>query len=304
MTRPDPVGFIPGPEGEGVRTRRHGRNRPVKWSLMRVRLALLALAAVVLLGAPAGVIADEARPTATVLVIQLSSSGYVPMDRLTARIMSSLAEHCDQRVDVQTEFLDVMMSRGEDYNRAVQEYIRRKYAGARIVAPAEVARRGAVDEVVSPGDVVAIGETPLTVLDVGGHTLGHIAYYSAADAMAFVGDALFPMGCGRLFEGDAAQMWASLQRLAALPGDTTVYCAHEYAAANARFALSVDEDPGVAERAARVFAMRARGEATVPTTVAIERATNPFLRAPVLRPALSSADAFGEIRRLKDGFAG
>ena len=177
-------------------------------------------------------------------------------------------------------------------------------AGARIVAPAEVARRAAVDEVVSPGDVVAIGETPLTVLDVGGHTLGHIAYYSAADAMAFVGDALFPRGCGRLFEGDAAQMWASLQRLAALPGDTTVYCAHEYAAANARFALSVDEDPGVAERAARVFAMRARGEATVPTTVAIERATNPFLRAPVLRPGLSPADAFGEIRRLKDGFAG
>lgn len=177
-------------------------------------------------------------------------------------------------------------------------------AGARIVAPAEVARRGAVDEVVSPGEIVLLGETPLAVLDVGGHTLGHIAYYSAADAMAFVGDALFPMGCGRLFEGDAAQMWASLQRLAALPETTAIYCAHEYAAANARFALSVDEADAVAERAREIFGMRGRGEPTVPTTIGLERATNPFLRAPRLRPAQSPADAFGEIRRLKDSFTG
>jgi hydroxyacylglutathione hydrolase len=177
-------------------------------------------------------------------------------------------------------------------------------AGARIVAPTEVARRGPVDEVVSPGDVVALGETRLDVLDVGGHTLGHIAYHSPADAMVFVGDALFPMGCGRLFEGDAAQMWASLQRLAALPQSTALYCAHEYAAANARFAISVDEDAAVAERARRIFEMRARGEATVPTSVGLEQATNPFLRAPLLRPDLPPAEAFRELRRLKDAFAG
>jgi len=177
-------------------------------------------------------------------------------------------------------------------------------AGARIVAPTEVARRGPVDQVVSPGDVVALGETRLDVLDVGGHTLGHIAYHSPADAMAFVGDALFPMGCGRLFEGDAAQMWASLQRLAALPEATALYCAHEYAAANARFAISVDEDAAVAERARRIFEMRARGEATVPTRVGLEQATNPFLRAPLLRPDLPPAEAFRELRRLKDAFAG
>lgn len=177
-------------------------------------------------------------------------------------------------------------------------------AGARIVAPAEVARRGAVDRVVSPGETVALGATQLDVIDVGGHTLGHIAYHDAAGGIAFVGDALFPMGCGRLFEGDAEQMWASLQRVAALPRDTAVYCAHEYAAANARFALSVDDDEAVAERARQVFEMRARGEATVPTTVGLERSTNPFLRAPLLRPALPEAQAFAEIRRLKDSFAG
>jgi hydroxyacylglutathione hydrolase len=177
-------------------------------------------------------------------------------------------------------------------------------AGAKIIAPAEVARRGAVDQVVAPGQTVTLGETTLKVLDVGGHTLGHIAYHSAADAMAFVGDAIFPMGCGRLFEGDAEQMWASLQRLAALPGETAIYCAHEYAAANARFALSVDDDRRVAERAREIFARRARGEPTVPTTAAEERATNPFLRAPLLRPGLEPAHAFAEIRRLKDGFTG
>jgi hydroxyacylglutathione hydrolase len=177
-------------------------------------------------------------------------------------------------------------------------------AGARIAAPAEVARRGHVDQVISPGKFVSVGDTRLEVLDVGGHTLGHVAYHDAADAIAFVGDALFPMGCGRLFEGDAGQMWASLQRIAVLPAETAIYCAHEYAAANARFALSVDGDAAVAERARLIFDMRSRGAPTVPTTVAEERATNPFLRAPLLRPTLPPADAFAEIRRLKDGFAG
>lgn len=180
----------------------------------------------------------------------------------------------------------------------------RAAAGAKVVAPAEVARRGEVDRVVGPGEAVDLGATRLTVLDVGGHTFGHIAYHDPADALAFVGDAMFPMGCGRLFEGDAEQMWASLQRIAALPAATAIYCAHEYAAANARFALSVDGDEAVAERARQIFEIRERGEPTVPTTVGAERAANPFLRAPLLRPALPPAEAFAEIRRLKDVFAG
>jgi hydroxyacylglutathione hydrolase len=115
--------------------------------------------------------------------------------------------------------------------------------GAKVVGPAEVTRIAALDREVRGGDTVMLGETRFEVIETGGHTLGHIAYHDAADGIAFVGDTLFALGCGRLFEGTAEQMWTSLQRLAALPDDTTVYCAHEYTASNARFALSVDDDP-------------------------------------------------------------
>src|SRR5207237_3675504 len=111
-----------------------------------------------------------------------------------------------------------------------------------------------LDREVRGGDVVALGETRFEVIEVGGHTLGHIAYHDAADRVAFVGDTLFALGCGRLFEGDPKQMWTSLQRLAALPDETRVYCAHEYTASNARFALSVDDAPALKARAEAVFA--------------------------------------------------
>jgi hydroxyacylglutathione hydrolase len=145
--------------------------------------------------------------------------------------------------------------------------------------------------------VVTLGETKLKVMDTGGHTLGHITYFDADDQIAFVGDTLFALGCGRLFEGTPEQMWASLSRLAALPDETAVYCAHEYTAANARFALSVDAGPALQARAAEVFAARQRGEPTVPTTIAREKATNPFLKA-------GDAARFAEIRAAKDVFQG
>lgn len=176
--------------------------------------------------------------------------------------------------------------------------------GCRIIGPQEVTRIAPLDQTISGGDRVSLGETVLEVIDVGGHTLGHIAYHSHADGFAFVGDALFTMGCGRLFEGTPDQMWASLQRLAALPPETRLYCAHEYTASNARFALSVDPDPAVAARARTVFAARERGEPTVPTTLAQEIATNPFLRAPGLRPDLSPVEAFAALRTAKDEFRG
>lgn len=177
--------------------------------------------------------------------------------------------------------------------------------GAIIAGPAEVTRIAPLDRVVRGGDVVMLGETRFEVIDSGGHTLGHVAYHDAADAIAFVGDTLFALGCGRLFEGTAEQMWSSLSRVAGLPDATTVYCAHEYTASNARFALSVDDDPALQARAAAVFAARERGEPTVPTTIAAEKATNPFLRAPLLRPnAASPAEAFAEIRAAKDSFKG
>ena len=176
--------------------------------------------------------------------------------------------------------------------------------GATIVGPQEVTRIAPLDRPVVQGDTVAVGDTTLTVIDTGGHTLGHIAYHDAKGHIAFVGDTLFALGCGRLFEGTAEQMWGSLAKLTALPDDTIVYCAHEYTAANARFALSVDEDPALKARSIEVFAARERGEPTVPTTIGLEKATNPFLRAPLLRPHLAPAEAFGEIRAAKDGFKG
>ena len=181
--------------------------------------------------------------------------------------------------------------------------------GATIVGPKEVTRISALDREVQGGDEVMLGETRFQVLESGGHTLGHIAYYDPEDRIAFVGDTLFALGCGRLFEGTPEQMWGSLQRLAALPDDTRVYCAHEYTASNARFALSVDDDPALKARAADVFAARERGEPTVPTTIGLEKATNPFLRAPALAGRVGAAgkpdyEAFAAVRAAKDTFKG
>lgn len=176
--------------------------------------------------------------------------------------------------------------------------------GCTVIGPAEVERLSPVDRKVSGGDVVELGATSFQVIESGGHTLGHVAYFDAADHVAFVGDTLFALGCGRLFEGTASQMWDSLQRLTALPDDTRVYCAHEYTASNARFALSVDADPALKARAEEIFAARERGEWTVPTTIGLEKATNPFLRAPLLRPDLAPHEAFGAVRTAKDEFRG
>ena len=178
--------------------------------------------------------------------------------------------------------------------------------GCQVIGPAEVERIGtAPDRVVDDGDVVMLGETRFEVINTGGHTLGHITFHDAADNIAFVGDTLFALGCGRLFEGTPQQMWTSLQRLTALPDETTVYCAHEYTAANARFALSVDGGPALKARADAIFAAREKGEWTVPTSIGLEKATNPFLRAPLLRPDIADpAEAFGAVRAAKDGFKG
>ena len=182
--------------------------------------------------------------------------------------------------------------------------------GAPIAAPAAEAQKiGSTDRLVREGDRVELGATAFDVLETGGHTLGHVSYYSASAGVAFVGDTLFTLGCGRLFEGTPEMMWRSLVKLAALPAETQVYCAHEYTASNAGFALSLDDDAGVAARAAEVFAWREQGRPTVPTTIGLERATNPFLRAPVLAGRLglagvTDAEAFAAVRAAKDSFRG
>ena len=175
--------------------------------------------------------------------------------------------------------------------------------GAEIVGPAEVRRAAPLDREVAEGDEVRLGQTRFQVLETGGHTLGHISYYDAASGMAFVGDTLFTLGCGRLFEGSPSQMWESLQKLSSLPDATVAYGAHEYSAANARFALSLDRSEPLAERAREIFAKRERNEPTVPTTIGLEKATNPFLRAPELVGGEGAA-AFAQVRAAKDSFKG
>lgn len=153
--------------------------------------------------------------------------------------------------------------------------------GCIITGPAAEAERiPTLDVLVKEGDIVALGKVKAQVLDVPAHTAGHIAYHFATEQAAFVGDTLFAMGCGRLFEGTAEQMFSNMRKLEALGDETRVYCAHEYTQSNGRFALTVEPDnQALIDRMAQVDAMRERGESTVPTSIALERATNPFIRA-------------------------
>lgn len=178
-----------------------------------------------------------------------------------------------------------------------------------IIGPAgERAKIPGIDKAVGEGDAFKFGSFEVQVFDTPGHTAGHISYYIPGAKVAFAGDTMFALGCGRLFEGTPQQMWTSLSKLMALPDDTQVYCGHEYTLSNAKFAVSVD--PGNADlkaRLAQIEAMRARGEPTVPTSIGLERATSPFVRAgdPGLRAQLGMTDAadweiFAEVRKRKD----
>ncbi len=145
---------------------------------------------------------------------------------------------------------------------------------------AEAERIATLDTLVRGGDIVTFGTTKAMVIDVPAHTAGHIAYHFDYEGIAFVGDTLFAMGCGRLFEGTAAQMYDNMRKLEALGDETVIYCAHEYTQSNGRFALTVEpNNMALVTRMASVDKMRLAGEPTVPTTIALERATNPFMRA-------------------------
>ncbi len=157
----------------------------------------------------------------------------------------------------------------------------RAATGCVISGPAaEAAKIGTLDRLLEEGDTVCIGAHQAQVMAVPGHTAGHIAYHLPQARMLFAGDTLFAMGCGRLFEGTPAQMFDALQRFAALPAETAVYCAHEYTLANGRFALTVEPDnDALRQRVEQVEAMRAQGRSTIPTSIGAERETNIFLRA-------------------------
>lgn len=183
--------------------------------------------------------------------------------------------------------------------------------GCTIVGPrADKDRIPGIDVLVGDGDTVQLGAHVAHVFDTPGHTRGHICYHFADDNVAFVGDTLFSLGCGRLFEGTPAQMWNSLSKLLDWPDETLMYCAHEYTQANARFALSVEPDnEALQARSAEIDRLRSEGLPTVPTSLGLERATNPFLRPDSVNLqrviGLEGADiveVFAKTRALKDSF--
>lgn len=180
--------------------------------------------------------------------------------------------------------------------------------GCTVIAPAEVERIAMPDRVVAHGDTVTLGSYTAQVIDVSGHTNGHVAYHLPEAGAAFVGDSVFALGCGRMFEGQAEQFWASLQRIKALPPETLLYCAHEYTESNARFALHVDpENAALQDYVALITKVRAEGQPTVPTPLARELATNPFLRADDIAMQArwgggGPAATFAALRAAKDNF--
>ncbi|WP_343081490.1 hydroxyacylglutathione hydrolase [Ostreiculturibacter nitratireducens] len=183
--------------------------------------------------------------------------------------------------------------------------------GARVIgATADAHRLPPLTEAVSEGDTVRVGMARGTVIDVSGHTVGHIAFHFPDSNAVFTGDSLMALGCGRIFEGTAPMMWESLSKLAALPPETLVYSGHEYTTSNARFALTIEPgNEALISRAAAVDAARSKGQPTVPSTLEEELATNPFLRAslPEVKAAIgmagaSDAECFAEIRARKDRF--
>ncbi len=189
--------------------------------------------------------------------------------------------------------------------------LRERFPQLRVVAPAkEAARIGRVDALVSEGSVVGVGTLRAKVLETPGHTAGHVVYWFEDEDVLFAGDTLFALGCGRVLETSLDVMWDSLLKLSRLPGETRVYCGHEYTLSNARFALTVDPDNALLhERAREVEQLRAENRPTLPTTIAIELATNPFLRAgnPEVAAAVGRAGGdppavFAELRERKNTF--
>ena len=183
--------------------------------------------------------------------------------------------------------------------------------GAVVVGPApDRARIPGIDIALDEGERFRLGDAEAEILFIPGHTKGHIAFHFRGERALFCGDTLFSLGCGRMFEGTAPMMWASLDKLRRLPPETRVFCGHEYTAANARFAVSIDPDNQALRRREREIAeLRAQDRPTIPSTMGEERAANPFLRAddPTLAAAVGLPDAppaevFGEIRRRKDNF--
>jgi hydroxyacylglutathione hydrolase len=234
-----------------------------------------------------------------------------PDTRATASIDAPCAETILKRLEAKGWTLTHLLATHHHGDHTRGNLRLKEATGCKVIGPAgEADRIPGIDRGVSEGDTVEFGSFEIRVLDTPGHTLGHIAYWIPEASVAFVGDTLFPMGTGRLFEGDAEMMWKSLKKLMGLPRETVIYCGHEYTATNARFALTID--PGnetLKQRRNEVDALRADDQPTLPTRLDLELATNPFLRADdaAIRRGLGMESApdwkvFAEIRERKNKF--
>lgn len=252
----------------------------------------------------------------TVEMIPALSDNYMylvhdPAAGATAVVDPAVAAPVIERLTARGWSLDWILTTHHHADHTGGNLELKEATGCRIAGPEKDAGRiPGIDVKLKEGDRFKLGEAEAEIFETPGHTSGHISFWFPKSHALFCADTLFSLGCGRLFEGTPADMWKSLQKFAPLPDEALVYCGHEYTQSNARFALSVDPNNGELQaRAAVVDRQRADGEPTVPTTLGLERATNPFLRPddPAIRQQLGLEDAddvevFAEIRRLKDSF--
>lgn len=234
-----------------------------------------------------------------------------PMSSETAAVDPALAPPVLDVLDKKGWRLSAIFNTHHHWDHVGGNLELKQQTGCKIIgAEADRSRIPGIDIEVNNGDVIALGKHQAKVIATPGHTSGHIAYHFAEDHALFCGDTLFVMGCGRLFEGTAEQMWHSLQKLKALPGATRIYCTHEYTQTNGRFALTVEPDNrALQQRMLEIDRLRANHEPTVPSTIAQELATNPFFREDssalqktINRLGAPLVEVFAETRRLKDKF--
>ncbi len=216
---------------------------------------------------------------------------------MTAFVDPADADACIAAIDAAGGRLDmILLTHHHGDHVAGTDAVRARYGCPVIGAAADARRLPRLDRAVAEGDTVALGESSLRVIDTPGHTVGHIAFFGGDNNVLICGDTLFSLGCGRLLEGTAADMHASLHKLAALPGDTLVCCGHEYTQSNARFAVhAAPGNAALRARAAEVDRLRRAGQPTIPSRLLDEMAENPFLRAP-------DVATLGRLRAEKDGF--